>query len=106
MKDPFEDWPGFTILDLRIDEDNKDVPNDFKVWRKKHESEIIDTFRKLRKISNASKRFTDDDWEILDSALSTMSLHAQGMDLIDINELQTGKLPYLRELLQSMGGTQ
>jgi len=64
--------------------------------------------RKTRRIHRLEKKIiamknilTKDDWEILDSALSTASLYAQGMDLIDINELQTGKLYRLRELLES-----
>lgn len=62
-----------------------------------------------RQLKALARAFSKDDWEILDSALSTMSLHAQGMDLIDINELQSGKITRFRELLelvQTSGGTE
>lgn len=53
-----------------------------------------------KQLKALARAFSKDDWEILDSALSTMALHAQGMDLIDIKELQTGKIARLRELIE------
>ncbi len=61
-----------------------------------------------RQLKALARAFSKDDWEILDSALSTMALHAQGMDLIDINELQSGKITRIRELIdlvQTSGGS-
>jgi len=53
-----------------------------------------------KKLKAIKKILTKDDWDIIDCALSTASLYAQGMDLMDINELQTGKLYRLRDILE------
>ena len=44
-ENPFDDWPGFTLLDLRVDEKNEPIPNEFNEWRRKWGLRILDAFK-------------------------------------------------------------
>jgi len=55
---------------------------------------------RLEAVKTVAKLFTKDDWNLIETALNTMSLEAKGMDLIDINELVSHKLLRLRAVAE------